>query len=74
LCSKGFSSAPHREQYVRARLETDGGTLRVAPIGGHGSHLMGDLSDADALIVVPAGTTYVEGGSEVSVLLPDREF
>jgi len=74
LCSKGFSSAPEREQYVRARLENDGGTLRVAPVGGHGSHLMGDLSEADALIVVPAQTSWVEGGSEVQVLLPDREF
>jgi hypothetical protein len=35
---------------------------------------MGDLSEADALIVVPAATTWVEGGSTVQVLMLDREF
>src|SRR3954451_9917128 len=74
LCTKGFSSAPGREQYVRAQVETEGGALRVSPVGGHGSHLMGDLSEADALIVVPAETTWVEGGSEVRVQFLDREF
>src|SRR3954464_8601616 len=67
VCTKTFSSAPAREQYARAQVETDDGVLRVTPVGGHGSHLMGDLSEADALIVVPAETTWVEGGSEVRV-------
>jgi molybdopterin molybdotransferase len=74
VCTKSFASAPEREQYVRAQAESDGGTLRVSPVGGHGSHLMGDLSGANALIVVPAATTWVEGGSEVAVRLLDREF
>jgi len=74
VCTKTFSSAPAREQYARAQVETDDGVLRVTPVGGHGSHLMGDLSESNALIVVPAEATRVEGGSEVQVLLPDRDF
>jgi molybdopterin molybdotransferase len=74
VCSQGFSSAPGREQYVRAQFGIDGGGAHVVPVGGHGSHLLGDLSDANALIVVPADTTYVDAGSQVRVLVLDRDF
>ena len=74
LCSQGFSSAPGREQYVRARFEVDGHGAHVAPVGGHGSHLLGDLAAANALIVVPADVTTVAGGSQVQVLHLDRDF
>jgi molybdopterin molybdotransferase len=73
-CTKRFSSAPGRQQYVRAQFEIDTTGAHVTPVGGHGSHLMGDLSDANALIVVPAETTSVEGGSQVQVLVLDRDF
>jgi len=46
----------------------------VTPVGGHGSHLMGDLSDANALIVVPADVTSVQAGTRVQVLVLDRDF
>ena len=71
VCTQGFGSIPGREQYVRARVEPDG---RVTPVGGHGSHLLGDLARADALIAVPAETTRVEDGAEVGVLLLDQGF
>jgi molybdopterin molybdotransferase len=71
-CTHGFSSAPGREQYVRAQVDAAG--TQVAPVGGHGSHLMGDLSEANALIVVPADTTAVPAGSTVQVLVLDRDF
>ena len=74
LCSTGFSSAPGRQQYVRAQFRIDGGGPHVTPVGGHGSHLMGDLSEANALIVVPAEATSVQGGSQVQVLVLDRDF
>ncbi len=72
VCTQGFRSAPGREQYVRAQVDATGS--RVSPVGGHGSHLMGDLSEANALIVVPADTTAVQAGSAVQVLVLDREF
>jgi molybdopterin molybdotransferase len=74
LCSQGFSSIPGRQQYVRAQFEIDGKGAHVSPIGGHGSHLVGDLSEANALIVVPPEVTSVPGGSQVQVLVLDRDF
>jgi molybdopterin molybdotransferase len=74
VCSTDISSAPGREQYVRARFEVDGQDARITPVGGHGSHLMGDLSEANALVVVPAQTTRVSAGSQVQALVLDRDF
>jgi molybdopterin molybdotransferase len=74
LCAQGFSSAPGRQQYVRAQFEIDAKGAHATPVGGHGSHLMGDLSEANALVVVPAEVTRVETGTQVQVLVLDRDF
>ena len=74
LCTQGFSSIPGRQQYLRAQFEIDGKGAHVAPVGGHGSHLVGDLSEANSLIVVPPEVTSVAGGEQVQVLVLDREF
>jgi molybdopterin molybdotransferase len=73
-CTKGFASLPERQQYVRGRFSIDGTGAHVTPVGGHGSHLMGDLSEANALIVVPAEATEVATDSQVQVLVLDRDF
>jgi molybdopterin molybdotransferase len=69
-----FRSAFGKEQYVRAMYVPDdqGGT--VTPAGGHGSHLLGDLSAANAIVSVPADVEVVQAGDHVDVLLLDREF
>ncbi|MFL6136017.1 MAG: gephyrin-like molybdotransferase Glp [Nocardioidaceae bacterium] len=74
LCTQDFRSAPGRQQYARARFGIDDRGAHVTPVGGHGSHLMGDLSDANALIVVPADVTSVQAGTRVQVLVLDRDF
>jgi molybdopterin molybdotransferase len=74
FASRGFFSASERRQFVRGRFEIDGTGAHVAPVGGHGSHLMGDLSDANALIVVPEDVTSVAAGDQVQVLVLDRDF
>jgi molybdopterin molybdotransferase len=74
LTSQGFSSAPGKRQFVRAGFEIDNMGAHVTPIGGHGSHLVGDLSEANALIVVPEDVTTVDPGSQVQVLVLDRDF
>jgi molybdopterin molybdotransferase len=74
LSAHAISSAPGRQQYVRARFEVDGKGAHVTAVGGHGSHLMGDLSDANSLVVVPAEQTSVPAGSQVQVLVLDRDF
>jgi molybdopterin molybdotransferase len=73
---EGFRSPPGREQFVRARVHSGPGGLgsRVSPVGGHGSHLLGDLSVANALVVVPASDIVVDAGSMVDVMLLDQDF
>jgi molybdopterin molybdotransferase len=63
-----------RRQFARASysLEQDGPT--VTPVGGHGSHLIGDLAQSDALVVVPEGVSTVPAGEQVQVLRLDEEF
>ena len=66
-----------KEQFVRAlvhRATTEAWRDVVSPVGGHGSHLLGDLSAANALIAVPADAEHVEDGSHVDVILLDQEF
>ncbi len=70
----GFSSPPGRKQFVRSTFEVTGHGAQVTPVGGHGSHLIGSLSQSNALIVVPESTTAVEAGSTVDVLVLDRSF
>jgi molybdopterin molybdotransferase len=74
VCSQGLSSLPGRQQYVRAQFEIDARGAHVTPVGGQGSHLMGDLAEANALVVVPPDVTSVTGGGQVQVLVLDRDF
>ncbi len=74
LASQGFSSAPGKRQFVRASFEADHMGAHVIPVGGHGSHLVGDLAEANALIVVPEDVTKVEPGTHVHVMVLDRDF
>lgn len=64
-----ITSPPGRRQLLRAHLDPADGT--VSPVGGPGSHLVGGLADADALVVVPEHVTALEAGAVVSVLPMD---
>jgi len=55
-----------------ARATYDDGV--VTPVGRHGSHLVGDLSASNALIVVPEEGGEIPAGADVDVLLLDRDF
>lgn len=68
--TQAFSSPPGRRQFVRATYAA----RTVAPVGGHGSHLIGDLAHADTLIVVPEDQTSVLAGDQVEILRLDEEF
>jgi molybdopterin molybdotransferase len=72
--TQSFRSAYGKTQLVRARYGSDERGLHVAPVGGHGSHLLGDLSDANAIIVVPAETDLAKADTVVEILTLDREF
>jgi len=69
-CTHGFSSPEGRQQFVRGSFAAS----VVSPVGGHGSHLLGDLAESNALIVVPAETTSVKPGDTVHVMLLDEDF
>jgi molybdopterin molybdotransferase len=69
-----LSSPEGRRQFARGTLAVADGRLTVTPVGPQGSHLIGDLAESDALIVVPESVTSVEAGETVTVLPLDEEF
>ncbi|HSN06698.1 MAG TPA: gephyrin-like molybdotransferase Glp [Candidatus Angelobacter sp.] len=66
---EAVDSPAGKQQYVRAVLEVgpDGAHL-VRPVGGQGSHVVGGLALADALIVLPPDVTRADAGDVVQVL------
>jgi molybdopterin molybdotransferase len=65
LSAAEFRSSSGKRQYLRGRWT---GASTVEPVGGTGSHLLGGLSRAECLIVVPEDVTSVVRGQEVEVL------
>ena len=59
---------------MRARYGTDRGGAFVTPVGGHGSHMVGDLASSNALVVVDEDAAGVSAGEMVQVLCLDEEF
>jgi molybdopterin molybdotransferase len=65
-CVEALDSSPGKRQFARARFVAEG---RVQPTGtGQGSHVLGGLAHADALIVIPEDVTRIEAGDRVTVL------
>ncbi|QXJ26778.1 molybdopterin molybdotransferase MoeA [Actinomadura graeca] len=54
--------------YVRGRLSFNRGHYAVTPADGQGSHQLGSLSSADALIVLPEEAEAMPAGSHVDVM------
>ena len=63
-----------RRMFARGTLSVVDGRLAVTPVGSQGSHLIGDLAESDALIVVPESVTSVDAGETVTVQPLDEEF
>ena len=64
---------PGIAEAIRAYGVGAGGAY-ATPVGGHGSHLIGDLASSNALVVVPEEVTSVAAGEQVQVLRLDEEF
>jgi molybdopterin molybdotransferase len=64
---KGELRSPvNKVQFARARFIEDG---QVEPVGtGQGSHVLGGLAKADALIVIPVGVDSIASGDHVRVI------
>jgi len=69
-----MASPADKRQFARGTLSVVDGHLAVTPVGTQGSHMIGDLAESDALIVVPESVTSVEAGETVTVLPLDEEF
>jgi molybdopterin molybdotransferase len=70
-----FPSPAGRRQFARARYvppaagSAELGT--ITPIGGQGSHQVSDLTEANALAIVPEPTTSVPAGARLTTILLD---
>ena len=62
-----------KRQFARAKLHaSNDGSYLVTPMDGQGSHLVGDLAYANALIVVPEHVTEIAPGQVVDAMLLER--
>lgn len=68
-----MSSPAGRRQFMRGEVGYDAQGRYVVPVGGPGSHLIGALSGANALIVVPEEATALARGDRVQVIVLDGE-
>ena len=74
VCLEGFASPAGRRQFMRGWLDVTDGRYVVRPVGGAGSHLVGALAHANALIVVPEAATAVGEGDAVEVMVLERRL
>jgi molybdopterin molybdotransferase len=74
VLTHALGSPEGRRQYARGTLSVVDGRLAVTPVGTQGSHMIGDLAESDALIVVPESVTSVEAGETVTVQPLDEDF
>ena len=75
ISSRLVRSTLGKKQFIRAVATTDpSGRRSVEPVGGHGSHLLGDLSRSNALIIMDEDQELAAAGDPVTVwLLNDDE-
>lgn len=67
VCAREFTSPATKTQFARVRLRSHDGLLYAEPEGGQGSHIIGGLSRADGLAVVPVGVDVVQVSEELVV-------
>lgn len=63
-----------KRQYVRATFEVTHRGAKVTPLPGSGSHMVGTLAQANALIIVGEDETALNMGDTVRTLVLDRPF
>jgi molybdopterin biosynthesis enzyme len=72
---KAISSPEDSRSYVRGVLSEDGKS--ISPLGKGNSSAQDEqttLSDANAFIAIPEGTTSLESGAEVTVVVLERRY
>ena len=74
VCTEALASPAGKRQYARGWLDVVEGRYVVRPVGGPGSHLVGDLAHANCLIVVREDVTEVPEGGAVEVMVLERRL
>lgn len=74
VLASDLTSPPGKRQYVRGFFEVTHRGAKVTPVGGRGSHQVGGLAQANALIVVGEDETALNLGDTVRTLVLDRQF
>jgi molybdopterin molybdotransferase len=59
----------HRDEFLRARVRSDGDRVVLEPLTGQESHMIARAAAADALILAPRGEGELEAGSGVRYFL-----
>jgi len=58
-----------RDEFLRARVRSDGDGVVLEPLTGQESHMIARAAAADALVLAPRGDGELEAGSRVRYLL-----
>ena len=74
VLAEDLGSVYGKRQYLRAKFEVGHRGAKVTPVGGSGSHLIGGLAGANALIVVDEHETALNMGDTANVLVLDQSF
>jgi molybdopterin molybdotransferase len=72
VLAESLPSPAGKRQFARGHLAVEEGRYVVRPAGGQGSHMLGALAKANALVVVPEDVTEMKPGTAVAVLRLDE--
>ncbi|KAA8719749.1 molybdopterin molybdotransferase MoeA [Corynebacterium spheniscorum] len=72
VLAQDVTGLPGRDQFLRAQRVDEGSEVRVAPIGGAGSHLIAQAVPADCLLRIPAGAALKAG--DTALIYPLEEW
>jgi molybdopterin molybdotransferase len=68
--ARGISSTPGKLQFARGVVsEAEDGSLVADLASGHGSHLLGGLAGANALLLLDEDTEFIAAGDRVDAWL-----
>ncbi len=74
VCKEAMTSPEGLRQFARAWIDVEEGRYVVKPVGGAGSHLVGDLAQANAFVVIPEDVTEIPAGGAADVMVLERRL
>ena len=74
VCKEAMTSPEGLRQFARAWIDVEEGRYVVKPVGGAGSHLVGDLAQANAFVVIPEDVTEIAAGGAADVMVLERRL